>query len=482
MARGLQLPRALRLHADNASSELKNQHVFRYCAWLLFRNLFSEVSLTTFKVGHSHGRIDQRFSEIRKVLSESPLLQDANDFEEAVRTHVKPRDERDLEVLQIQCAIDWQSFFVPLGVEMSGHTQTKRKTENHEEAIHVFIFQKRSNMDPEHARKIVETFPQEQASPDDVILSCQLYMSSDGDSQPPCVYIPASRWQNLDTDAPKTLCGRKPFSDRQHKELKKTADIVSQRPWQMSRAASYLRGLLAQDVAADDVKPPPMEWALRGTRNELSYVEPASALLPEDLEFHAARRAATVHVSGVALPDRARPPPDPVRSAKRRTEEAPVERRTAAKTKVGKKTAPAVEPDAEEGLPSETEEPILEEAAGSEELPLAASPSLPSDRGASDTAPVPEVEHENPAHDAPNPGMRRPAASKRMARPAAAEAPAVLQRPASRRPHRTQLVPTSALGRLGCGKCRKSAIGCATCSVSIGLVRDEQRPGCWKWP
>jgi hypothetical protein len=55
--RSVALPSVLRLHSDNASSELKNQVAMKFCAWACHRQIFQEIHLTQFRVGHSHGKI-----------------------------------------------------------------------------------------------------------------------------------------------------------------------------------------------------------------------------------------------------------------------------------------------------------------------------------------------------------------------------------------------------------------------------------------
>ena len=71
-ARGKPFPRHLRLHTDNAAAEGKNQTV----AYLVHRGLFDSVVLTQFRVGHTHAKIDQRFSEVRGVLGQCTVLEE----------------------------------------------------------------------------------------------------------------------------------------------------------------------------------------------------------------------------------------------------------------------------------------------------------------------------------------------------------------------------------------------------------------------
>ena len=51
---GAQVPTHLVVHSDNASGEGKNQTVMKFCAWLVWRGTFETVTMTQFRVGHTH--------------------------------------------------------------------------------------------------------------------------------------------------------------------------------------------------------------------------------------------------------------------------------------------------------------------------------------------------------------------------------------------------------------------------------------------
>ena len=76
-ARGFPLADAeLRIHSDNSPAEAKNQVNFKWSAMLLGKRYFKRVVWSQFLVGHSHSKIDQRFSEVRAALCAAPVLQD----------------------------------------------------------------------------------------------------------------------------------------------------------------------------------------------------------------------------------------------------------------------------------------------------------------------------------------------------------------------------------------------------------------------
>ena len=105
-ARGKPFPRHLRLHTDNAVSEGKHHAVFFLAAWLVKRKLFDSVLLTQFRVGHTHSKIDQRFSELRSALSQSTVLEDPSAFAEAIRSGVKPT---------LVFRLSWRTWYVRQG-------------------------------------------------------------------------------------------------------------------------------------------------------------------------------------------------------------------------------------------------------------------------------------------------------------------------------------------------------------------------------
>ena len=114
-ARGGELPRHLRIHTDNATGEGKNQPVFYLASWMVKRKLFDSVTLSQFRVGHSHGKPDQRFSEVRYALSQTSVLEDPSLFAAAIQNGVKPREGRALKVHQVGASLEF-IFFPTFGV------------------------------------------------------------------------------------------------------------------------------------------------------------------------------------------------------------------------------------------------------------------------------------------------------------------------------------------------------------------------------
>lgn len=136
-ARTLHLPKNLRIHADNCSAETRNQFSFKFGAILTYRMAFQQVCFTYFAVGHSHGLPDQRFSEVRAMLSRQDVIQTPEDFVAAVQK-VVPRQGRQLRSQRLQCLYDFKSFTDLLDIQVSGHTSTHQKLQDNLEVCHSF--------------------------------------------------------------------------------------------------------------------------------------------------------------------------------------------------------------------------------------------------------------------------------------------------------------------------------------------------------
>ena len=146
--------------------------MMKYAAWLVYNKRFVSVDLTQDRVGHTHGRQDQRFSVVGFELSKCATLEDPEAFETAIKEKVKPMRGRRQHVEQVRGSYDWKGFFDNLDVSVSGHTQTKDKTLANLEAVHVFRFARRGDM--HGVDEITSSFSCE-PSPDNVVLCCKLY-------------------------------------------------------------------------------------------------------------------------------------------------------------------------------------------------------------------------------------------------------------------------------------------------------------------
>lgn len=279
-ARGRNMPRHLRLHTDNASGEGKNQTIFYLSCWLLKRKLFDSVTLSQFRVGHSHGKPDQRFSEVRWALSQSSVLETPDQFAETIVQGIKPREGRNLKVHRLHAALQFKEFFEHLGLKTSGHTQTKKKTEQHLEACHVFSFSRRDTLSGKQASSAIQELDADAPrNADDIILSCQHHLASADESQAPFVIATAKDFERLPAATAIPVAQRCQFSERQCKEFEKTAWKISQAPWNMHLGSAYLLKLVTdnKDGASEDWLPPAMPFFLTGERPDQQPASGADA-------------------------------------------------------------------------------------------------------------------------------------------------------------------------------------------------------------
>ena len=118
--RGLTMPEHLSLTYDNTAREGKNQHVAKWMAWLVASGKFRSVQDGNGQVGHTHNKLDQRFSVVAALLKRQGVLQTPEDFLTVIQQHVHPGGNRKLLVGKIEAAWNWQRWLEPLGLNLTG--------------------------------------------------------------------------------------------------------------------------------------------------------------------------------------------------------------------------------------------------------------------------------------------------------------------------------------------------------------------------
>ena len=122
---GIPMPQDLRVHSDNAPADQKNVHMVRWISWLTHQGYFKKAVLSMFRSGHSHNKIDQRFSEVRGALSRARVLESPTDFRDAILAGVMPRQGRELQCEVVYGSYNWHSF-LDVGITLMGHYSDTR--------------------------------------------------------------------------------------------------------------------------------------------------------------------------------------------------------------------------------------------------------------------------------------------------------------------------------------------------------------------
>lgn len=425
------MPKMLRIHSDNASGEGKNQIMFKFAAWLVWKGLFNEVILTQFRVGHSHSKIDQRFSECRTVLAEAPVLEDPDSFVKALG-RVKPREGRFNKAEQIHAAVNFKGFFELLGISVSGHTQTQQKTAMNQEACHVFSFIRRGNHE-QRSPNVRNPFGTEEDEKD-VIMFCQLYLASNELAQDVVVFAPAAFFDKMPME-PTNCSSRHSLSERQQKEFAKTAKRIEQAPWHLNQGAEYLRKLVSDDCAggSSDWAPPKISWVLKHGTDLCSKASfPAASSFEQKTFGWATRAPAAVGVAPKMASKKSKPSPKPKPEAKQKAE--PKQSRRKSEPETGKEETETKEPEL----------PEVEDAFNNIE------PSLPGESSSLRGRPV---------------GERGEAGAP----PGTLTAPPIAATSNSKR-KRLGAIPMPEGVVLGCTKCYKAQNGCTRCRTKANVV------------
>ena len=478
-SKGWPRPACLRIHSDNAAGETKNQHVFRWCAALLNADIFAEVAVTQFRVGHSHGPPDERFAAVRTLLADAVELQEPTDFMKKVQL-LKPHPGRFVSVEKIDASFNWKSKLEPLNVDavsLHGHTQTKKQKDLNLEAVHCFSLKQRKEWESQ-GEELVE-LPGFTPRPNDIVMEVWHHLASDELAQPSFVYVPEHLLTNVDLQNPE-VAPRRSFTSNQVKEFRKTANEVIKPPWKLFRANHYLHSLVNCNQ-----NPEFGSWVI--PEITLATVPSASAAVKAEVDISPQE----------VLFSRRAPAPLSVGPLKR----------TAAKSKGAPSQPeaheedvelPPAENDAEEPVKAHEEDMELppaendaeeQEDPGSRDIPMDSQPATAPPTGSSASQGCPESMRGR--HGAPSrvavlppgaagskPGKSKPKAS--TSKPALKKPAASKQVAGSKMRYGLLPFPEDVSG-LGCPKCRNNKrIGCEKCRAEMGLVLNAEKTR-WIW-
>ena len=132
-------------------------------------------------------------------------------------------------------------------------------------------------MNPLHLADIETAFPDDPAHPCDVILLVKANISSDHYEGAPQVCLPWARLQRLPAFPPATF-GHHEIPTHMRGQFLKTAKAIEKPPWNLQRAAVYLRKLLADD---SPVSLPDISWVNNADRPHA----PAAPTLVRQLRY-----------------------------------------------------------------------------------------------------------------------------------------------------------------------------------------------------
>lgn len=462
--RGLSPPAHIRIHSDNAPSDQKNQQVLKWGSFLTHFGWCKSVTFSMFRTGHSHNKIDQRFSEIRGCLATSKLLQNPMDFKKCIETGVKPREGRELLVEVIYGTYDWKTMLEKLGVSVSGMVQTHRNFQENLQACHYFELKKRKDMPADRLAMMDKnpTFPDNE---NDIILEVKLHIASANFAQLPQMIVPSSKFQEGISLDNLMVVKKVPPTAELKKEYLKTASRVSLPPWHMVKAQQFLEALAKEELPETPATqiPSQAKWLLPEANEaaafindqDVQFARPNAASV--SVKFTAAKSGPTGTESGTGPK-----PPPPKRSL------------------VFREPAPAapgpggVEPHAGSSKDSNPKTPSTINA---ETLVLGGltPPEIPSET---------EAELKRPA--ASKAGLKRPAAAPKAvskskakssgvppkAAAAAPKPPGPVAKGAPKAKAKAVIIPPGIV--LGCSRCRFSVkFGCKECRTRAGLTFDE---------
>ena len=255
--RGVTMPENLSLTYDNTAREGKNQHVAKWMSWLVASGVFRSVQDGQGVVGHTHNKLDQRFSVVAAVLAREQILQTPDDFMAVIQQHVHAQGGRQLHVKKVEASWDWQELFEPLGVTYTGIAASHTGPD----VGHSKRFIARRDLPVLHLQgwdlqvpAVLKDYPEH---PDDVIMLAKEFWSSESLAHPPMLVWPCGLKGLLPGRLPGSVCPRNKMGDRELREFRKTATKVNEAPWGLLAAATYLTQWCDRNVAGMELAPPP---------------------------------------------------------------------------------------------------------------------------------------------------------------------------------------------------------------------------------
>ena len=439
--RGVPMPAHLHIQLDNTSRENKNAINFAFSQWLLTQNQFEDVTVEFMEVGHTHIDVDQRFSRVGGVVSHAPVLETNEDFANLIRLNYEPMKGTELYVHCIDAVRDWKSWLSCLNFKMTGHTG--------KQSAHSLRFIKHENMPDEWKDQPCDSLDDIPPSSGDIILLTKGFMRDLGLLQPPQVSLRCL--QTLPDPTSLGIQSCREGGASAIKEYRKTAGVLSNEPWNLTRAANYLEKMCSDWEAAawtvDQLAPlsfifqPRASYEYAASMKDWCSVSlvPIKPSLVTQVRLRPTAKGKAKAKAKPAVKAKAKPPPLPA---------AP----HAAAAVLA--TAPALAP-----------------AAGAGPAPVLAAPSLAKSAPAALAGLALPLPPPAPKAALPIPAAAAHAAAKVLAA-LAPKAPAVPAKSAGGTRRRRAPSPPGDMP-LGCAKCRRISTGCTECR---GKARIQYSP------
>ncbi len=275
-AKLLVVPQNLVLLTDNTTREQQNQHVALFLAFLVASGVFQTVTNNFFLVGHTHMKLDQRFSVAATKLASAPVLQTPTAFATHIEQHVRFQRGRLTTSMELnKGAWNWQEWLKPLGVKMSGLTPSV----NEPDVCHCWRFVRRADL-KEYVSPTVESqlvvpleFSSDVTSPSDCVLLLKQRVSSCELAQPPLLVLPEARLRKLRQEDLKPA-PRNALTTEAIREYRKTADRVARVPWNLHEAKAYLTEWVERNIAKRVDSPGCVNFVMKGRRSDAASQQP----------------------------------------------------------------------------------------------------------------------------------------------------------------------------------------------------------------
>ena len=237
--RGKSMPWKVIFHSDNTPKEGRNSYMLQYAAALVSAERFAEASMALFAVGHTHNRLDQRFSVIGSLLSRAKNLETPQDYISHLQMNYKSARGVPVFFEEVEQTHHWRRFFAPLKIHFAGVTGSQSTSD----AAHVFRVVRRDMV----SLCVPEIDWHEEGLPHDPVLLAKHWLHSKQLSQPPTT-LWSQEW-TLDFHTLEAA-PRIALSEDSVKQYRKTAEQILAPPWQLQAAATYWLGWMQKNQAS----------------------------------------------------------------------------------------------------------------------------------------------------------------------------------------------------------------------------------------